>query len=64
MVKALLAFVRLFVTVPFFEVVGSAAVVAGVWLLTGEVGWALVAVGVLALLKAFDLALAETEGKP
>lgn len=60
MIKALLAFARLFVTVPFFELVGSAAIIAGVWAIAGDVGWALIAFGVLALLKAFDRAL---EGK-
>ena len=60
MIKALLALGRLFVTVPFFEFVGSAAIVAGVWVVTGNVGWALVALGALAMLKAFDRAL---EGK-
>jgi hypothetical protein len=60
MLKALLALARLFVTVPFFELVGSVAIVAGVWVITGNVGWALVTLGGLALLKAFDRAL---EGK-
>lgn len=57
MLKALLTVLHLFVSVAIFEFAGAVALVAGVWLLTGEAGWALVTFGVLALLKAFDLAL-------
>lgn len=60
MLKALLTVARLFVTVPFFELAGSVAVVAGVWVLAGY-GWALVAAGVLLLVKSFDLALAKAK---
>lgn len=58
MLKALLKLVKLFVTVPFFEFVGAASIVAGVWVIAG-LGWALVALGVLALVKSLDLALAD-----
>lgn len=58
MLKALLKLVKLVVTVPFFEFVGAASIVAGVWVIAG-LGWALVALGVLALVKSLDLALAD-----
>lgn len=58
MLKALFTVARLFVTVPFFELVGSVCVTAGVVVLAGT-GWGLVAAGGLMLLKAFDLALAK-----
>ena len=58
MVKALLALIRLFVTVPMFELVGAGLTIAGVWLLT-DVGWALIAGGACALLKSLDLAIAK-----
>lgn len=57
MVKSLLGVLRLFVSVPFFELVGAALVIAGVWELAG-VGWAAIAAGACCLLKSFDLALA------
>ena len=56
MANALLAAVRAVISTPFFELVGVALVVAGVWVLAG-VGWALVVAGALALVKSFDLAL-------
>lgn len=54
MLKAFLSVARLFVTVAFFELAGAALVVAGVCVVADE-GWGLIAAGVLALLKAFDL---------
>lgn len=56
MVKSLLAVARLFVTVPFFELLGSGLVVAAVWGATSVWG-GLLAGGILALCKSFDLAL-------
>ena len=59
MVQAMLRVLRLFVTVGFFELAGSGAIVAGVWVVAGSVGWALIVGGALGLVKAFDLALGE-----
>lgn len=55
MVKSLLAILRLFVTVPFFEALGAAATVAFVAVHV-EGWWWLVAVAVLSFLKSLDLA--------
>lgn len=60
MLKTLAVIARLFVTVEIFELAGTAAIVAGVWLLA-EFAWALVTFGALALLKSYDLAL--TKGR-
>lgn len=46
--------------VPLFELVGASLIVAGVYVLTG-LGWAFVAAGVLALVKAFDLSLPKAD---
>jgi len=58
MLNALMVVARLFVTVPFFELVGAVCVTAGVVVVAGG-GWGLIAAGGLMLLKAFDLALAK-----
>lgn len=59
MVKALLKLLALFVTVGFFELLGAVLVIVALWVLTDEVGWALLAAGVFALLKSLDLAAAK-----
>lgn len=56
MARALFLFARLFVTVEVFELVGAAAITAGIVLLAGW-AWGLIAVGVLALVKSFDLSV-------
>ena len=56
MVKALVVIVRALLTSDVFEVLGAASVTAGVVLLAGW-AWGLIAVGVLALVKSFDLSL-------
>ena len=58
MVKALLTLGRLCVTVPAFELLGAAAVLAGTVELAGH-EWALIVGGGLAFVKSLDLALAK-----
>lgn len=64
MVAAMCRVLRLFVTVAFFEAAGSGCIVAGVWIVADNAGWALIAAGALGLLKAFDLALGDTRSAP
>jgi len=59
MVRSLFRILRLFVTAPFFELLGASLIVAGVWGLAG-MWWGLIAAGSLALVKSLDLALAES----
>lgn len=61
MVKVLLVIASALRSAPLFELAGSAAIVAGVWLLAG-IAWALIAFGALALVKSLDLSL-EDAGK-
>ena len=58
MVKALVLIARVFVTVEVFELAGAAGIVAGVVLLTSW-AWGLIAFGVLALVKSFDLSVTQ-----
>lgn len=60
MVKALLALARLFVTIPFLEFAACALLTAAAWGAWSV--WAgLATLGVLLLLKAFDLALSKAK---
>lgn len=54
MVRVLLALLASLRRAWLFELVGAAAIVAGVYLAAG-LAWALVAVGVALLLKAFEI---------
>ena len=56
MVEALLRSARGCDAVAVFELVGAVLVVAAVWVLTWY-AWGLLAAGVLALVKSFDLAV-------
>lgn len=58
MLRSLLVVVARLFTPTFFELCGAVAIVAGVWLLAG-IGWALIMFGALALVKSFDLAMAD-----
>lgn len=54
MVRGLLAILRALRSATFIELVGAAAIVAGVYLLAG-IAWALIAGGVAFVLKAFEI---------
>ena len=56
MVKALVLIARVLLSAEMFEIAGAAGIVAGVVLLTSW-AWGLIAFGVLALLKSFDMSV-------